>query len=180
MTIPSLVAVQTTYFPLQGGLNLVSPPLSLPDGVCRDALNFEADIDGGYKRVAGYERHDGRPAPSDAVYYSIACTITGSVSAGNTITGLVSGATGYVIAVGADYIAFTKLIGSFDSVEALQVSGLTIATSTDTAIADSAPTQLLNAQYKNLAADVYRADIQAVPGSGDILGVHRYNNINYA
>ena len=28
-----------------------------------------------------------------------------------------------------------------------------------------------DARFKNLAADEYRTDIQAVPGSGDILGV---------
>jgi hypothetical protein len=175
----SMPPVQTTYFPLQGGLNLVSPPLSIPDGMCRDSLNFEVDVDGGYRRVGGYERFDGQPQPSDATYYIFSCTFSGSVSAGNTITGLTSGATGVVIAVGADYIAFTKNTGTFQSGEDIQVSAVTIATTTDTANPEAATSKLLNAQYLNLAADVYRSDIEAMPGSGSTLGVNRYNGITY-
>jgi hypothetical protein len=175
-----LPPVQTTYFPLRGGLNLVTPPLSIPDGYCREALNFEQDIDGGYRRIAGYERFDGQPTPSDATYYIIYCTFVGSVANGDTITGLTSGATGVAIEVGIDYIAFTKLVGSFTSTEDIQVSAVTVATAASEALQASAPSQLLNAQYYNLAADEYRADILAVPGSGDVLGVHRYNNVVYA
>lgn len=170
-----LPQIQTTYFPLRGGLNTVTPPLSLPDGIARDALNFEVDIDGGYRRVAGYERFDGRPAPSDAIYYVMQCTFSGSVSVGDTIEGATSGATGYVIAVTATSIVFTKLIGTFQSGENLTVSAIVVAATTSTAIQSGAPTQALSAVYTNAAADVYRADIGAVPGSGSVLGVHRYN-----
>ena len=38
---------------MNGGLDLVTPTLSLPPGVARDALNFEASITGGYTRIAG-------------------------------------------------------------------------------------------------------------------------------
>lgn len=175
-----LPAVQTTYFPLSGGLNLVTPPLSIPDGYCRESLNFEQDIDGGYRRIAGYERYDGQATPSDATYYIISCTFAGSVASGDTITGLSSGATGVAIATGADYIAFTKLTGTFTNVENIQVATVTVATATSVAIQASAPTQLLNAQYYNLAADQYRADIDAVPGAGSVLGVHYYNGVTYA
>jgi hypothetical protein len=130
----SLPSVQVNYFALKGGLNLVTPPLAIPDGMVRESLNFEVDIDGGYRRVAGYERFDGRPQPSDAVYRVIPCTFNASVSTGNTITGAVSGATGVVIAVGADFIAFTKAVGTFGSSEAIQVGGVTKATSTDFSI----------------------------------------------
>jgi hypothetical protein len=177
MDLPS---VQTTYFPLRGGLNLVTPPLSIPDGYCRDSLNYEQDIDGGYRRVDGYERFDGRAEPSNALYYIVDCTFSGSVAVGDTITGVTSGATGVVIALTATYIAFTKLTGSFVSAENIQVSGLTVATSTSPSSVAGAPTQLLNAQYLNLAADEYRADIQAVPGNGSILGVHYYKGDVYA
>jgi hypothetical protein len=170
-----LPAVKVKYFPLLGGLNLVTPPLSMPDGMCREALNFEVDIDGGYRRVAGYERYDGQPEPSSATYSIIECTFSDAVSAGDTITGLTSSATGVVIAVGADYIAFTKATGVFESGEDIQVGGVTKAVATSAAISGGASTPLLNAQYRNLAADVYRADIAAVPGSGSILGVHRYS-----
>lgn len=171
-----LPPVLTTYFALEGGLNLVTPPLRMPDGMCRDALNFEVDIDGGYRRVAGYERYDGRTQPSTAVYAILSCTFSGSVASGDTITGATSGATGVVIASGADYIAFTKASGTFEDGEDIEVSGTPVATSVGSAITGGAPTALLNAQYLNLAADKYRADIGAVPGSGSILGVHRYSD----
>ncbi|HQS38574.1 MAG TPA: hypothetical protein PK571_10140, partial [Methylotenera sp.] len=172
--------VQITYFALKGGLNLVTPPLSMPDGMCKDALNFEADVDGGYRRVAGYERFDGRPAPSDASYRLIYVTFSAAVNVGDTITGATSLATGVVIAVTDEYIVFTKSSGNFQSGENIEVSSVVKAVANDTAVEGGAPTQLLNAQYRNLAADEYRNDIQAVPGSGDVLGVHRYNGKVYA
>lgn len=177
MNLPS---VQVTYFPLRGGLNLVTPPLSMPDGMCRDALNFEADVDGGYRRVAGYERFDGRPAPSSASYKLIYVTFSAAVNVGDTITGATSLATGVVVAVTDQYIVFTKSTGNFQVGENIEVSSVVKAVASDAAIEGGAPTQLLNAQYRNLAADEYRNDIQAVPGSGSILGVHRYNGKVYA
>jgi hypothetical protein len=175
-----LPPVKTAYFPLKGGLNLVTPPLSMPDGMCRDALNFEVDVDGGYRRVTGYERFDGRSAPSDAVYYIFECTFTGAVVAGNTITGATSAATGVVVAVEASFIAFTKYTGTFIQGENITVSAVVVAATTTAAVAGGSATALLNAQYTNLAADVYRTDILAVPGSGSVLGVWRYNSKTYA
>ena len=40
---------------LVGGLDQVTPNLSLIPGVVRRALNFECSINGGYTRIAGYE-----------------------------------------------------------------------------------------------------------------------------
>lgn len=177
MQMPS---VQISYFPLRGGLNLVTPPLSMPDGMCKDALNFEADVDGGYRRIAGYERFDGQAAPSDASYRIIYVTFSDTVSVGDTIEGATSLATGVVIAVTDEYIVFTKATGNFELLENIEVASVVKAVATGTAIEGGEPTQLLNAQYRNLAADEYRADISAVPGSGGILGVHRYNGKVYA
>lgn len=58
------MTVKTEIFALQGGLNLVSPALSIPPGMAILAQNYEADLSGGYRRVDGYERFDGRTAPS--------------------------------------------------------------------------------------------------------------------
>jgi hypothetical protein len=175
----NLPQTQITYFPLKGGLNLVTPPLSMPDGMCRDSLNFEVDIDGGYRRVAGYERFDGQPQPSDAVFRTIACTFVGSVAYGDEIVGATSGATGVVISSTASSIAFTKLTGTFVSGEDITVSAVVVATSTQIAISGAADSQFMQAQYQNLSADIYRADIDPIPGSGSTLGVHRYNNVVY-
>jgi len=177
MQMPS---VQTTYFALRGGLNLVSPPLSIPDGMCRDALNFECAPDGGYRPIEGYERFDGRAQPSDAVYYTLPVTFIGTVNVNDVITGATSSATGRVIAVDTNNIYFTQLVGSFVDAENITVSAVVVATVNGVSYTGGAPTIKLDAQYKHLAANVYRALIQAVPGAGNVLGVWRYKGVAYA
>ena len=66
--MPAMPPVKYNLIQLQGGLDLVTPTLSLPPGVARDSVNFEVAITGGYSRIPGYERYDGRPNPSDAIY----------------------------------------------------------------------------------------------------------------
>jgi len=163
---------------LGGGLDQVTPTLSLPPGVARRAANFECSITGGYTRITGYERFDGRPSPSEAVYNILVCSITGSVSVGNTVTGASSAATGYVIAVTSTNIVITKEVGTFVATEALNVSASPVATITS--IQGVSADGLTDATYKNAAADVYRADITTVPGTGSILGVAYYNGNLYA
>jgi len=50
-------------FTLTGGLDLVSAPIVVPPGHALAACNYLSD-DRGYSRIKGYERFDGRPAPS--------------------------------------------------------------------------------------------------------------------
>ena len=57
------------HFPLQGGLNEVTPPLSLKGGELFGVSNYEPGAKGGYRRIDGYERLDGQPAPSEASYW---------------------------------------------------------------------------------------------------------------
>ena len=171
-------AVQYDLIRLGGGLDQVTPTLSLPPGVARRAANFECSITGGYTRIAGYERFDGRPSPSDAVYNIFVCSITGTVSVGNTVTGVTSAATGYVIAVTSTTIVVTKEVGTFVSGEVLNVSASPVATITS--IQGISADGLTDATYKNEAADVYRADITTVPGTGSVLGVAYYNGALYA
>jgi hypothetical protein len=163
---------------LGGGLDQVTPTLSLPPGVARRAANFECSITGGYTRITGYERFDGRPSPSAAVYNIFVCSITGSVSVGNTVVGASSAATGYVIAVTSNTIVITKEVGTFVATEALNVSSSPVATITS--IQGVSADGLTDATYKNAAADVYRADITTVPGTGSVLGVAYYNGNLYA
>ena len=54
-----------------------------------------------------------------------------------------------------------------------------MAVSTSVAITDGASSLLLAAQYKNLAADSYRTDIGAIPGSGIVRGLVMINDIWY-
>ena len=166
-------AYKTDYIILSGGLDLVTPPLQIPSGRCRIAQNMESDLFGGYVTHSGYERYDGRVSPSSATYAVMTATITGVPVVGNTLTGLTSGATGRIIALPGGSFILTKVTGTFQLSENLQIAAVTVAVATSLAVTGGASTLLLAASYKNLAADVYRADILVVPGSGAIRGWRR-------
>ena len=163
---------------LGGGLDQVTPTLSLPPGVARRAANFECSITGGYTRIAGYERFDGRPSPSAANYNILVCTFTSTVTVGQTVTGSTSGATGRVIVVNTTSLVITRETGTFVAGDVLNNGSGFVGTITE--VQGVAADGLLDAQYQNLAADNYRADITVVPGSGSILGVAYYNGTTYA
>ena len=164
---------------LAGGLDVMTPPMQAKPGMLRACQNFECSIFGGYRRIAGYERFDGRSKPSDATYTILAATSITGGSVGDTLTGATSGATGKIIAITATYFVLTQTSLTFQA-EDLNVGGPTIAVSSGAGVINGASTPALNATYKNLAADVYRALIGAVPGSGAILGVNWYNDVLYA
>lgn len=172
------VNVVPGYIKLIGGLDEVTPPYERAPGLARTAQNFEADINGGYVTAEGYERYDGRASPSDANYVIVLATITGAPALGNTVTGLSSGATGVIIALPGGALVMTKISGTFVLGEELQIAAVTVATATSAHT--RATTTLLNAQYLNLAADNYRADIGVPTGSGAILGGFFLNDVNYA
>ena len=161
-----------------GGLDQITPTLSLSPGVVRRAANFECSLNGGYTRIAGYERFDGRPNPSDARYNVLTCTLTGTVAVGDTVTGYTSAATGKVIAVDGGNIVITRETGTFVFGEGLMVSMANVGTIN--AIAGTVADGLLDATYKSLAAADYRASIAAVPGSGSVRGVLFYDGNVYA
>jgi hypothetical protein len=158
-----------------GGVDLVTPSLALHPGALRDGLNFECLINGGYGRIEGYERFDGRAAPSAASFVIVQVAAFTSVPAvGNTIAQAVSGATGTVAAVsnlpGLFYLIVTRFAGSFDGSHALT------NTTTSQAVGSATPSSVIlssqqTAQYTAAAAEIYRALIQPVPGSGPVLGV---------
>ena len=160
-----------------GGLDELTPTLQLKPGraVARFARNYEAvaSPNGGYIRTGGYERKDGRARPSDAVYSIVqVVSFTNTPTVGQTLTGGTSGATAKIIALGSNYIVVTLITGTFTPTEAVLVGATPIGTATMVTVIVSA---LLNAQYLNLAADVYRALIGAVPGSGPVRGVTSLN-----
>ena len=108
---------------LMGGLDQVTPTLSLPPGVARRAANFECSINGGYTRIAGYERYDGRPSPSAAVYNLLTCSLTAPVSVGDSLLGSNSAATAKVIAISGSNIVITREVGAFVAGEQISVGG---------------------------------------------------------
>lgn len=173
-----LPAVRYDLIRLAGGLDQVTPTLSLKPGIVRRAANFECSITGGYTRIAGYERFDGRPNPSDARYLILSGTFIGSVAVGATVTGGTSGATGKVIAAPEGQVVLTRQTGIFVPGEYLTVSAVIVVTGIE--IIGVAADGLTDATYKSLAAGDYRADIQAVPGSGQIRGIAFYDDDVYA
>lgn len=52
---------------LSGGLNLSAATQQVPDGECLQLENYETNVQGNYQSVTGFERFDGRPAPSTAI-----------------------------------------------------------------------------------------------------------------
>jgi len=169
MTLPR---VNTTieYVPFKGGFDSKTPSIEKSPGLLDVCKNYVPDTDGGYSRIDGYERFSGQPAPSAAVYYYVAMTITGTIAVGDTITGVDSSETAEVIVVGTGYINITKMSGTF-SLEVVNIGGAPVGTITVLPALSGESTMLLSATATGLAADVYRADISAPAGSGAILGV---------
>jgi hypothetical protein len=172
------VPVRFDIFPLQGGLDLHTPQLSVAPGVARDAQNYECSINGGYTRIPGYERFDGRTSPSNATYGTIASTAVAGLAVGDSINGQTSGATGVVCAIDGLTVVYTKATGTFQVGENLREGGTVrgVITTVGIAVTD----QVVAAGYKLAAAEIYRADIQAVPGSGAVRGVFVFNGMVYA
>ena len=163
----------------RGGCDFESAPLSVPSGFLRAAQNYEAAVGGGYERVMGYERYDGRTSPSSGTAVVMDITLTGAIAVGDTVTGVTSAATAVVISSpDATSRVVTKVVGTFVSGETLNVGGS--AQATLTAATHGASTAILRAQYKNLAADEYRDDIAAPTGSGSILGGVTFGGVTYA
>ena len=175
----NLPQVRYDLIRLQGGMDQVTPTLSLKPGVARDSVNFEAAITGGYSRIVGYERFDGRPNPSDASYAALTIAMTAPIAVGQTITGATSSASGVVILVNGSTVVYTKGVGSFLQGETVRVGGVAKGTVTELggSLTGDAKTA---AEYQALAADSYRADIGPVPGSGPIRGVAYFNGTVYA
>jgi hypothetical protein len=181
----SAVNPQISFIPLNFGLDLVTPPIQVQPGAVKDCINWAVDIDGGYYQPDGYERFDGRTSPSSATYYVLYVNVTGAFAVADDIVGATSAATGTIIAVndsyeeGVTFLVLTKVVGTFTDGENITVSAVVQGTADGTQTG-AAPTAELNAIYRNLAADEYRADIAAVPGSGDVLGVWWLDSDVYA
>ena len=175
-----LPEVRQEFFPLSGGMDQLTPAIALKSGMVIDACNFEPEINGGYRRRAGYERFDGHASPTSASYAVLTANITGSVAIGNTLTGATSGATGKVLGIHSTTIVLGRVTGTFVSGENLTVAAVVQAVATSASVTNGAASPSDDADYKLLAANDLRLDISAVPGSGPIRGVWIYNDVVYA
>lgn len=179
MILPA-VATKEEYVRFSGGLDQLSPAISIPPGAALTAHNYVPGVEHGYERIKGIERYDGQPSPSDATYLYCTVALTGSVSVGDTITGVTSAATGLVIVASTGVLAVTKVTGTFDeAAEDFQVSAVTVGAFTSLPSSEGYPTGLDNATALNLAADEYRSDIAAPTGSGAIRGLGLLRGVLY-
>jgi hypothetical protein len=183
---------QTAYFPLVGGLDLVTPPIQRPPGAAIAGQNYEPRPEG-YRRIKGYERFDGRPLASAASYWKLAFA-AGSAAfvAGQIVTGATSGATGEVLTAptlatgsygdgdAAGFVILTALTGAFVDGENLQVSAVTRAVADGAAAEKAATNDADDALWLHDAIETQRAKITAVPGSGPVRGIWRFQNAVYA
>tara|TARA_R100001143_G_C3321465_1_gene114991 strand:- start:25 stop:558 length:534 start_codon:yes stop_codon:yes gene_type:complete len=123
---------QSTYFPFEGGVNMVDPSLSLEPGELVAANNFEIDIRGRYRRIDGYERFDGQTLPSEITFYRIPFTVgtaRDSVfdsafstafdmqipSTGDLVKGATSGGVGTILQVSIEDVTGDASAGSFSN-----------------------------------------------------------------
>lgn len=168
---------QTPYFAFGGGLDLVTPPIQMPDGRMIAGNNYEPWINGGYRRVRGYERFDGRPAPSEATWIRLLLNAIGALAVGNTVTGDTSTATGVIAAIAGNYIAVTKVVGTFAVAETLNTA---VATVVEVSTSEDAETIEQEEVFLLAAESIYRTDIQQVPGLGPVRGAWQCKDRVYA
>ena len=165
---------------LRGGLDIVSSPLIVDPGRLWTCVNYEP-ADGGYRRIRGYERFDGRLRPSEAEYWMLAFdgTVATPPADGATITGQTSNATAVVLKTVDDEYVIGELAGAFADDEELNATG---AAGTVNGIARrlGAPDVLTDLEYRDLAAAHRRTAIMAVPGSGYVRGVWAFEDVVYA
>jgi len=178
-----LPPIQFDTVSLSGGFDQLTSAYALPPGSLRDCINFACLPVGGYYRIPGYERHDGRPSPSKASFLTLDVTMNpgeplppvGSVGAFGNVQGTVC----YVDPFGK-FVGLTKTITTFASTfipGPIDIGGGTIGQAT------GYHTQLTlrdTAIIKAAAANIYRADIHQVPGSGPIRGVLYFKDVAYA
>ena len=191
------MARRQDHFLLAGGLDLVTSVLSVPNGRLLAVKNYEP-VEAGYGRMAGYERFDGRPSPSDASYSVFRFVDeqgTGRSMAGSSITGLTSGATAVLVtdpvAVVEDgsgrsgaYIVSDISDVAFEDNEVLEVSGgpggVVRARASGTPQREAADTLEIHETWLKAAAAHRRMAIAQVPGSGPVRGVWVYRAELYA
>lgn len=176
---------QAKYYPFNGGLDVVTPPLSVDPGFLLTCVNFEPWYNGGYRRVDGFERFDGHAKPSAAVFYGVqlsgTSTLTQGTGATSIGTGAISGATAQIVesvsVAGVIWNALTNVSGTFVAGEKIVQTG---GTSTGTLVAIPslafAPTGTgtsgfaYNNEFLANAQNFYRQQIAKVPGFGNVLG----------
>lgn len=176
---------------LRGGLNLVTPAIAVPPGMCIAAKNYEPDVRG-YRRIGGFEIYDGRPRPSEASYWILNFDAgTTEINAGDTVTGASSTATGVAVIDGvvetgtyggsdaAGYVVLYGVVGTFVNDENLQVSASTVAVANGAALSRGADNDEDDKTWYRAAVAATRVPIAKPAGSGPVRGVWTFDGDAY-
>lgn len=174
-----MARTQTDYFPLGGGLDVVTPALSIPPGRLIACVNFEPWYSDGYRRIDGYERFDGRPRPHLQTFTGFDLDSVVGLTLGTVLTGDTSGESGTVVAISGNSIALSKVTGTFTQSEDFNTSAYTMS-ATPLAGLRVAPDSDTEDTFLLAAQDDYRDDIAVVPGAGDVNGIWRRRADTYA
>lgn len=184
------MAQSPDFIPFGGGLDLRTRPLGRNPGRAIGGRNY-VSVPEGYRRIGGFERLDGRPAPSDATYWVL--RFTGgdqAVSAGDVVT--VGGETGIALIDGvlesgsyaggdaAGYLVLSEVSGSMPTATPILVSAVQVATTVGAAEVRGADDATSDQTWSEAARDRRRALIQAVPGAGPITGLFTLKGSIYA
>lgn len=164
--------------PLAGGVDQVTTPVLVEPGKLITCSNFEPDINGGYRRMGGFERFDGKQSPTDADYTYVT-TNSALISVGDTVATAGLTASGYVLFVSGSDIAVSMTAGTFAPNDDLYV-GATLVGQVLTVSVNAAETVDDHTAIKKELANYIRTFISAPPGEGLIRGLWEYKNIVYA
>ncbi|MBF0136133.1 MAG: hypothetical protein H7833_05755 [Magnetococcus sp. DMHC-1] len=187
------MTVKTHYFPLGGGMDLITPPLAIVPGRLLTGCNYEPGPGGGYRRIEGFERFDGQTAPSATCYWILRYELgIAMVAKGDLVTGSLSGATGMALADGilesgshanADaigYLVLGDVVGTFESEETLEVMAQPVAVASGSQHERGIADEVKDALWLQEARSIARERIQPLPGSGVVRGVWLYSGTTYA
>lgn len=182
---------QQNFYPFSGGLDQETPAISMPPGRLISSRNYMG-APGGYRRVAGYERYDGQPAPSSYVFYigRFSDGMT-EIEPGQIVTGASSGAQGVVRYVNLEsgvwvngtaegVIAIENATGDFTLEEDLEVSGSSVAVMAEPFFLGDRQSSPEEMAIWRAGVEDRRTAIQKVPGSGPVRGVIWYDGCLHA
>ena len=166
-----------------GGLDIVTPPQSVEPGKVLSIQNYICDLNGGYSQAAGFERFDGRQSPVGSSFIGVdTAPPSGIFLVGEPVSGADSGATGFLLYIGATGMYFVGVIGTFHNNEV--ITGGTRGYTALTTSGPNADMTLSSAEIYNdlryLKEIYYRDLIQQVPGTGPIRGAFRHEAITLA
>jgi len=186
------MAQEPSTYAFSGGLDLVSAALAVPASRVIAGMNYEPLAEG-YGRVDGYERFDGRGAPSEASFWLLPFDNgTIAINSGADILGVTSGATARVILEPVDFtgswahgsaagtLVLANVVGTFEDNEEIEVGGTSRALAAGPSTEDSAPTEAARQTYLKAAQSYRRSLIQKPPGSGPTRGVFGLAGTIYA